>query len=303
MKIIDKTPFQKPSGELDVMGRLQGMLKYGFGWPGELEAQQAAVAQLQRSIDKGFVLIRNLTLPGSEVIIPILLLGTHGLSVIYVTPVRGFFEAKGEEWNTVKSGQSLPANVNLIGRVRLLTRAVQLYLQRQGLDVVGPAEPVLIGTDPGFHVETTRPSVRVVMSDAIRQFGGSLVQARPILKSQQVYDLADRIVTPRPPQEQAPAEAEGPARAKAIFDAAESPGGEQFDSSELSFAFDDGQDSAAAPDDLRAGLPAGPVAGAAARKGRVAGMTPGQLVFLAVMALVECCVLVGGGYYLFVLQP
>ena len=39
--------------------------------------------------------------------------------------------------------------------------------------------------------------VRVVLSDAIRQFAGSLLQARPVLKPELVYDIADRIVTPQ----------------------------------------------------------------------------------------------------------
>ena len=84
MKIIDKTPFQQENGEIDLFGRLQGTLKYGFNWYPELGAQLTTIAQLQRLIEKGFVLIRNLTLPGTEIIVPIILVlcavGTYALA-------------------------------------------------------------------------------------------------------------------------------------------------------------------------------------------------------------------------------
>jgi hypothetical protein len=302
MKIIDKTPFQKESGEIDLVGRIQGTLKYGFTWYAELQAQQAAIGQLQRLFEKGVVLIRNLTLPGTEIIVPIILVGPQGINVIYVTNTRGFYEAKGDEWNTVSGGRSLPANVNLISRVKLLGRAVQVYLQRQNLEALAAVEPVLIGTDPGFHVETTRPAVRVVMSDAIKQFGAALLQARPVLKPQQVYDLADRIVTPRPKEEAPAPDQEAPERARAIFDAAQDTDSGEFNPSDLSFAFDDGQDASAVPAELRESAPAQPLPRPQAKK-RIAGMTSGQLVFLILAGLFELCILGVAAYLIFFSQP
>ncbi|HEY2980705.1 MAG TPA: hypothetical protein VGJ22_05960 [Anaerolineales bacterium] len=298
MKIIDKTPFQKETGEIDLLGRLRGTLKYGFSWYSEQQAQVAVVAQLQRPIEKGFVLIRNLTLPGSEIVVPLILVGPQGVNVIYATQARGFFEAKGDEWNTVARGRSQPAAVNLLSRARLMARAVQLYIQRQNIQLSGPIEPVLIGTDPGFHVETTRPAVRVIMSDAIRQFGASLVQARPAMRAQDVFDLADRIVTPRSPDdpEQMPLTAEGPARAKAIFEAAE--GAQPFNPADLSFAFDEGEDGAP----MQAGAGGGNLAiaqGGPAKKARILGMTTSQLVFLMAIGLIEFCVLAVGAYIIY----
>ena len=84
-------------------------MKYGFNWYAELEAQKAVIAQLERILEKGFVIIRNFTLPDSEIVIPLILIGHGGISVIYVTPIKGFFEAKGDQWNTVINGRGLPA--------------------------------------------------------------------------------------------------------------------------------------------------------------------------------------------------
>ena len=201
MKIIDKTPLQDANGNISFPARVQGTLKYGLNWFAELEAQKAVIAQLDRSLEKGFVLIRNFTLPNIEVVIPLILIGPGGISVIYATPVKGFFEAKGDQWNTVTNGRPQPASINLLDIVTKRARALQRYLQEQKINLPNPVEPVLIATDPGAHIDSMRPTVRVVMSDAIKQFASSLLQAAPIWRSDLIYDLADRITDPRPPEE------------------------------------------------------------------------------------------------------
>ncbi len=315
MKIIDKTPFQNEQGQIELMGRVQGTLKYGGNWYPELEAQKTVIEQLGLVLEKGFVLLRNFNLPGSEIIVPILLIGVNGLTVIYVTHLKGRYEAKGDEWNRLDQGRSLPDRANLVNRVVRLARATQVYLERQGITVPGSVTPVLMAAYPGLQIETMRPVARVVMSDAIKQFAGSLLQGRPALRPEQVYDLADRITNPidlrgvEPVPAAAPTPTPAPAptanqpagsRARAIFDAAQSA--PAFDPSDLSFALED--ENAGPAGDLRSGLmetsPSQPLrAPAAARGRRVLGMKPFQLGCLGLMALVECLVLAGAGIYFF----
>ncbi len=324
MKIIDKTPFQNAQGQVDMVGRLRGTLEHGPNWYPELQAQKTVIAALERLLDKGFAVIRNFNLPGSDIVVPIILVGTHGISVIYATHLRGHYEAKGDQWNRLDNNRSLPANINLLTRVTKLARATQIYFEHQQLKIPGLVEPVLICADPGLQVESMRPVARVVMSDAINQFAGSLIQSRPALRSEQVYDLAERIVTPHEP-EPAPAAAEqSPAapkpapvapssqagseqppvsRAKAIFAASEKPAPSAFDSSDLSFAFDEGEGKPSpqsAPPGLRETSPAIPLpTQTAPQKGKILGMTLPQIGCLGVMAIVECCILIGGAYYIF----
>lgn len=324
MKIIDKTPFQNEQGQIELAGRIQGTLKYGGNWYPELEAQKSVIEQLGLVLEKGFVLLRNFNLPGSEIIVPILLIGVNGLTVIYVTHLKGRYEAKGDEWNRLDQGRSLPDRVNLVNRVVRLARATQVYLDRQGINIPGPVTPVLMAAYPGLQIESMRPVARVVMSDAIKQFAGSLVQGRPALRPEQVYDLADRITNPVDLRGMAPTPAAAPtptptpapaatadqpagSRAKAIFDASQSA--PAFDPSDLSFALED--EAPAEAGDLRTGLmetsPAQPLrAGTSAPAGgrRILGMKPFQLGCLAVMTLVECLVLAGAGIYFFIfLKP
>ncbi|MBI5943706.1 MAG: NERD domain-containing protein [Chloroflexi bacterium] len=302
MKIIDKTPFQDAAGNISISGRAQGTLKYGLNWFNELEAQKVVIAQLERALEKGFVLIRNFTLPIIEVVIPIILVGPGGIYVIHVTPLKGQFEAKGDQWNNINYGLSQPANINLIEIVLKRARAVQKYLATQNINLPSPVEAVLIASDPGAHIESLRPVARVVMSDAIKQFAGTLIQARPIWRSESVYDLADRIIEPRQPEKPKPAMSAPPpaprpvSRAKAIFDAADSA--KSFDPNEFDFAFEEGHPPFApqtAPQSLRETNPSMQLPPKQApTRGKILGLSNKQAILLVGMFIVECCVIVAG---------
>ena len=95
MKLIDKTPFVDEKGELSVSQRAQGMLKFGLNWPTELQAQKAIVTFFDRQLEKGYTLIRNITLGASGITVPMILLGPAGIFVIHVTYLRGRYEARG----------------------------------------------------------------------------------------------------------------------------------------------------------------------------------------------------------------
>ncbi len=311
MKVIDKTPLQNEKGEIGPFQRLQGTLEYGLNWYPELQGQQAVVAQLDQVLEKGFTLLRNVTLGKSPIVEPLILIGPPGVYVLYVTPLTGVYEAKGEEWNVVKGGHAYPAGTNLMSRVARLARALQVFLDRQGVSLPGPVEPVLIASSPAMHIDSLRPMVRVVLSDAVRQFAASLLQARPILKSELVYELADRIITPRPkppPPEPGPVvtpeyippglrdnpedEEETPSRARTIFHAAEQA--KPFDPADLDFAFDETAEEAPAevPPDLKEPSPSQQLP--AAKRGRI--FSPRQWILLGGMVIVECCVLAGFAY-------
>jgi len=316
MKIIDKTPLLDQKGEISFSARVQGTLKYGFNWFSDLEAQKFVVTLLERMLEKGYVLIRNFTLPGSDIVIPIALIGPFGIQVILVTKVKGFFEAKGDQWNTKDSnGRSQPASINLIGRVTQYARALQKYLQFQKIEYPGQIESVLISIDPGAHIESMRPAARVVQSDAIKQFAASLSQARPILRPEQVYEFSERIVNPIPPEIKTPiqpmpleTESKNPAappppvsRAQAIFNSEQKP----FDPKDLGFAFEDETQSAsqAVSPQLREDSPAKRLTTQSAKgRKKIMGMTTAQFILLAAMLIVECCVIISFVYIISINQ-
>lgn len=309
MKIIDKTPLQDANGNISLIARIQGTLKYGFSWYAEMQAQKVVIAQLDRFLEKGFVMIRNFTLPNSEIIIPMIMIGAGGIWVIYATPVTGSFEAKGDQWNTLGSGKPQPASINLPSRLVKLTRVLQKYVELQKVNLSSPVESVLILTDPGAHVDSMRPVARVVMSDAIQQFAASVRQATPVWRVEFIHELADRIIDPQPREEIKPAEPDSgdqvASRAQAIYNSADSA--QPFDTNEFGFAFDEEDASLtplSVPNNLREPNPsrALPRPTTGTSKGRILGMSTTQAALLAGMFIFECCIVAGFGIF-FYLNP
>jgi hypothetical protein len=312
MKIIDKTPLLNEKGELGFIQRFQGMMEYGWDWPSELEAQKAIITYFDRQLEKGYTLIRNLTLGKSGITVPIILLGPTGIHVIHVAYLKGRYEARGEEWNVASGDSYKPAEDNLIQKTLRMSRAVRAFIERQGVQVPVEVEPVLIGGDPGLHIESVKPAIRVLMIDGVKSFVANLVTAQPALRPESVYEFTERLLNPRPvhkttaPAVAATALAEPAAvqidpvaaRAQAIFKASEEV--KPFDPSDFDFAIAD--------DDLMldAGSPAtSPAAPNVVettptprpRRRRYLGMEIWQLVILGVLALALVCIAAGFAYY------
>ncbi|MCZ2128267.1 MAG: NERD domain-containing protein [Anaerolineales bacterium] len=269
MKVYERTPLLDAQGNLSPVARIQGTLKYGLNWANELEAQKVVMAQFARTLEKGFVVIRNFNLPKSDIIIPLILIGHGALFVILATPIKGEFEAKENEWNTVKNGIAAPASRNLIDQVSKYARVFQRYLSLNQINVSVPIEPILILTNPGANVESHRPVARVVRSDAIKQFASSINQANPILRAEQIVALADLIVEPQLKEENQDL------AAQTELDAPEAqppPNGQKK--------------AAARP---------------AAAKAKKPTLSRNQMILLAVFGVFECCVIAVGGYFLYTL--
>jgi hypothetical protein len=197
MKIIDQTPLLDANGQLSLVNRIQGMLKYGFSWPANLQAQEKVIVQLNKAIEKNHTLFRNQQLGASEIIVPLILIGSSGIFVLEATPLKGFYRARGEEWGTVSNGRFQPAGINILSRTARLAKILQVFFERQGFKLTAPVEPALLAIDPGMHIESVRPAVRVVMCDAIERFAASLLASRPIYNPTEVGELIERLQRPR----------------------------------------------------------------------------------------------------------
>lgn len=320
MKIIDKTPLLNEKGELGFLQRLQGMMEYGFSWPNELQAQKAIITYFDRQLEKGYTLIRNYTLGKSGITVPILLLGPAGIYVIHVAYLKGQYEARGDAWNVASGDGYKPAEENLVQKTLQMARAVRAFIERQGVQIPVEIEPVLIGGDPGLHIDSVKPAIRVLMIDGVKSFVANMVTAPPVLRPETVYDLTERILNPHPARKTpaaAPvaaamaAPAAVPvdpvaARAQAIFKA--SGQAQPFNPADFDFAMED-EDAFALISETPA-VPTAPVTAPVVvenapapkpSRRRILGMSPVQLAILAGLALVFLCILAGFVYYLLAL--
>jgi hypothetical protein len=313
MKTIDQTPLVNEKGELGIVQRIQGMLQYGLSWPNELQAQKVIVAFLERQLEKGYTLIRNVTLGASGITVPLILLGPAGIYVIHVTSLHGRYQAKGSSWNEASGNGYKPAAINLIERTARMAKAVKSFIERQGPKLPVEIEPVLIAANPGLQIESVRPAIKVMMFDGIKPFAAGLLSARPVLSLDAVHEFADRIVNPRSPKKEAPAapppvaepraawevQTQPPpqeaSRAKTIFNA--SANAKPFDPTDLDFAMLDEAPAEQTPaPSLRESSPAQPLPRRAPAGKRVLGMSRLQLIVIAGLALVALCVLAVAAY-------
>jgi len=313
MKIIDKTPLLNEKGELGVVQRVQGILKYGFSWPSELDAQKAIITFFDRQLEKGYTLIRNMTLGASGIVVPIILLGPAGIYVIHVTYLRGRYEARGNAWNEEAGDSYKPAEVNLIQHTARMANAVKKFIERQGAKLPVPIEPVLISGNPGLHIEAVKPAIRVLMIDGIKSFVTGLSTATPVLRPEAVHEFTERIVNPRPPKKNAtpgmPAISEektqppqNVSRARAIFEAAEEA--KPFDPADFDFAM---MEEEAAGEVISPSLdessPARPLPRPTSQAKRTLGMTRSQLIIIAALAIALLCILAIFAYVFFRSNP
>lgn len=310
MKIIDKTPLVNEKGELGTMERIQGMFKFGFNWPRELEAQKAIINFFERQLEKGYTLIRNITLGASGITVPLILLGPAGIYVINITYLRGRYEAKGNTWNEASGDGYKPASVNLVQQTARMATAVKVFIERQGTKLPIDIEPVLLAGDPGLHIESARPAVKVLMIDGIKSFASGLATARPVLSVDAVHDFAERLVDPRPlkketPERRASAElkTEPPpqspqevSRARAIFSA--SAEAKPFNPAELDFAMQEEPAAKTPPASVIETSPAQPLPRPAVPRKKFLGLSTLQLILVAVLTFAFLCVLAVLAYLL-----
>ena len=112
MKVIDRSKYQSPDGNINYWDRMQGFMAYGSTWYRDAQAQQEIMGQLARVLDNRFVLLRNIVLPGTDVPIPLILAGPTGIWVMLVNGMRGVYRAKSDAWLTMDGGRFKAAKPN-----------------------------------------------------------------------------------------------------------------------------------------------------------------------------------------------
>jgi hypothetical protein len=210
MRIIERSEFRGESGTISFESRIRGMLRYGMRWYGGMEAQLVASEALGRGLGSDYVLIRNLTLPGALLAVPMILVGPQGVRSILPASLRGIYRAKAEEWLTFDS------TARHFKRVRPNQQAIALehaesvlrYLVGQGYGLPD-VEAVLLFTNPRTHVDSARPRVRIVMADGIEHFAANLQQLKPIMDGEDVEAVINALLFPRQQEGEAGAPVEG----------------------------------------------------------------------------------------------
>jgi hypothetical protein len=187
MKIIENNSQSQKSQPSNPLGGVIGSLRLGRATPQEMQAQQAVISVLEKVLDNRYFLLRNLSLAEQETPIPLILVGPPGIKVILPIALRGVYRARVDEWDQLDTQRQTyrPAVPNLIVQAGQMAQAVEEHLKAQDINPP-PIEPALVFTDTGVHIEMARPSVRIVLIDAIDRFTAGLLQSPALLSKEEV---------------------------------------------------------------------------------------------------------------------
>lgn len=174
---------------------LQAILRYGWTWYQEYQAQEALITPLNKHLDSRYTLLRNLRIPAFPHPLPPVLVGPSGVFLLYTTPRKGYFRAREDLWEEMhpRSRRFRRANPNYLRLALGMARALREHLQ-QALQQEIEVQPILVLTDPGAMVDTTRPVVRVVMADGIENLARQIQQMRSILSGEDIENILEHLL-------------------------------------------------------------------------------------------------------------
>jgi len=194
MKVIDPSTNKGSGSQLGALGRAMGDLNLPFGSKKETRDQEVITSTLSKVLDNRFYLLRNVELEGLDVSIPLVLVGPTGLWVIYTRSTKGIFRATESTWEEFdeRTSQFRPGKPDLLARTILYARAVERFLSIKGLET-STIEPVLFFSDPGVHVNSSRPEARIVIADGLQRFVASLIRVPLILDLASIQKIVDAL--------------------------------------------------------------------------------------------------------------
>lgn len=197
MNVIDCTEVQGQDGQSKSRGKIWSSLRLVRGGSQDAAAQEMVIAAFQRMVSNKYFMLRNLQLAGSDIYVPMVLVGPAGIWVINPSMLRGVFRAKGDSWEIIddRKHSYKPADDNLLTSTESMSRAIVDFLASRGERQM-QIEPVLVFTNPGIHIETVRPIVRIVLVDALDRFITGIVQSRVLYDGEQVQKIVDLFTVP-----------------------------------------------------------------------------------------------------------
>jgi hypothetical protein len=196
MKVVDYQTPQEGSKKTDTLGRLMSSLGSLQSKTGT-RVQETTIQTLKKVLDNRFILLRGLVLPELEPPPPLLLVGPPGTWLIEASTIKGVYRATDDLWEEMDSQTQKfrPAKVNLPVRTASIARTVTSLLNDRGL-AIQPIEPVIFFTQPGAHIEATRPVARLIRSDTIVRFAASLLQGKIVLSPEQIQAVIEALIKP-----------------------------------------------------------------------------------------------------------
>ncbi len=196
MKIIDLTTQASNEGKPSVFSFINKLFPEGKQKQTEADSQNEVISRMDVALGNDFTLIREIKIPGLGTSIPMALVGPPGVFVLYASPVKGTFRARGDAWLKLdNSGNMRNANPNLPNRTRLYAEAIRKFLAQNDFPNA-EIEPVLLFTEPEAFVENIKAPIRMVMCDGMESYSESLRLINPTFSPEEKESVVRWLSNP-----------------------------------------------------------------------------------------------------------
>ena len=157
--------------------------------------QEEFAEALNRVLDHRFTLLCDVRLDGVDEPIPHILVGPAGIWVIFHSNEKGVFYARESGWAGLdgKTGEFRSIRPNPITSSLRKTAALREELDKQGIQCP-QIEAVLHFSDPGAHVQTEKPAVRIVLIDGLERFIQNILTAPGLLDANTIEQIVTALL-------------------------------------------------------------------------------------------------------------
>lgn len=203
MKLIE---LNQKLAEMDSIQKVAEQVRQllSFGKTGE-HAEDAVVARFLRGLDNRFIMVRKLHPGSSSVPFPPILVGPAGLAILNISRERGFFKVKDDSWWKMDktTHRFRPARPNLIKQSQGYATSLTMLLDAHGKSHP-EVTPVLIFANPGVHIETTNPAIRIVLMDGVENLINTMLNSEEVLQLNEINSLSDSFEVMANPEKAIP---------------------------------------------------------------------------------------------------
>jgi hypothetical protein len=203
MKLIE--PTQKPVKKDSFQKILDQINKHVPFSQTDENAEDAIIGRFTRGLDNRFIMLHHLQLGTGREVFPPILIGPPGMILLNVSLAKGFFRATEDSWwEMSKSSHRFgPGHPDLIKQSLDYAQKLASILDERGKshpEII----PVLIFANPGVHVETTNPAIRIVLMDGVENLIANLLKSEEVLQTNEINLLADALEVMANPEKAIP---------------------------------------------------------------------------------------------------
>lgn len=193
MKIIELYQDDQAEAKRAGLGRALGKINLPLGHPSQ-GVEDTVLQVLQNRLDHRFVCLRNFYPPDIYPTPAFILIAPQGITLLRISMLKGIFRAAGESWEELdtRSKKFSPAKINLLLETQRMADMLDTELSRKHPNLP-KTEAVIYFPNPGAHVDTEQPVIRVLLADALDRFLSGILRKPLLLETDAIGKITDAI--------------------------------------------------------------------------------------------------------------